>query len=531
MADKVYEITSFTGLSDYEDRGIKGAFKFGSNLSVRKAIDSLSCNQDLKDEGLEVSKSPSLSVSPSLSQSSSISLSPSSSISPTPSPSSSVSASPSTTPSLSPSLSPSPTPSSSISLSPSPTSAQGTFQDLILWFVKCSDGYTYGFGNTGWIYRRDADGFWMIVYKTVGKIKGAEEKPSSNKKTYLYFATDTKLFRKEIPGLSNWNDVETVGQNLNSTDWHTMKQVGGALMIANGPWLAMVGYDNSYTNEALDIIPGNVCKTLVERNGRVIIGTYKEGFPLKGINGAIDSEVPLAQVGDDGEIYFNNMSNGLPVKVFPGGGIINPGGIASYIDNINFFEWEQNSLSWIDKQSIGNLAIFGVYNASSGKNGIYTYGRTNKNKPFVLNLDYKMDIDEIGAVVSVDGVIMASYRDGSDFGVKSVDSDVKAVGTYEGLDFKAPVKQPINITQWKTAEVFMSPLPSSCSVEFWYRVNKNGDFVRARTADGEAIFNKQTAKKAVFSIAAEGEIFEPRIVLNSSFNVCPEIHRVRIYFN
>ena len=42
----VFEIKSFRGgLSDYEDKGVVGSFKFGSNLDIRKQIDSLSANQ------------------------------------------------------------------------------------------------------------------------------------------------------------------------------------------------------------------------------------------------------------------------------------------------------------------------------------------------------------------------------------------------------------------------------------------------------------------------------------------------------
>ena len=340
------------GLSDEEDKGIRGAFKFGSNLDLHRETDSLKCGQALVDEGLASSHSPSLSVSPSASVSRSPSPSPSASSSPTPSPSASVS------PSASKSLSPSVTPSSSESPSPSPTAGLTTiFEDLIHFLVKCSDGYTYGFGNTGCVYRRDADAFWQRVYKDAdGAIKGAEEKPSSTGKLYLYWATDRTLKRKEIPGLSNWNDVETVNNNLESADWHTMKQIGGALKIVNRDKLALVGYDDSYTNEALDLIPGNWAKTVVERDGRAIVGTYKAADPDKGINAAIDSEYPLAQVGDDGEIYFANMSDSMPVKRLPGGGKVNPGGVCNKVQAVEFFEWEETALSWIDKQSVGNMA-------------------------------------------------------------------------------------------------------------------------------------------------------------------------------
>lgn len=529
----IYEIKQFAGgLSDFEDRGIAGSFKFASNLDIRKAIDSISCGQALTDIGLHSSRSPSLSVSPSLSPSYSPSRSPSLSISPTPSPSSSVSLSPSTTPSVSVSLSPSTTPSSSVSLSPSPSAGLNTvFADLVRFFVKCSDGFTYGFGSTGYIYRIDADLFVQIVYKDAGgAIKGAEEKPSYGGATALFWATNTTLKKKLIPGLSNWNDVTTVAQNLTSTDWHTMKQIGGSLMIANHNNLAMVGWDDSYTNEAVNLIPGNISRTIVERNGRAIIGTARASDPTKGINAAIDSEVPLAQVGNDGDIYYSNMSDSIPVKRFPGGGKVNPGGVVNQVEEVNFFEWEQDALSWIDKQSVGNMALFAVYGATTGMNGIYSYGRKKKNAPFVLNLEYALDADELGAITVQNGTVLVSYRDGSDFGVKAVDSTTKATGTYESLDLRAPIKIPAKITEWTTSEIFMSPLPSGCSVQMYYRMNKTGSFVQARTADGETLFDTANAKKAVFSIKAEGEIYETKLVLNPSFNVCPEIHRVRINF-
>ncbi|MCR4308271.1 MAG: hypothetical protein NUV80_06980, partial [Candidatus Berkelbacteria bacterium] len=348
----------------------------------------------------------------------------------------------------------------------------------------------------------------MQVYKDAnGAIKGAAEKPSSSKKTYLYWATDKVLKRKVIPGLANFNDVEVVDSNLGSVDWHTMIQIGGGLHIANRDFLGYVGYDDSYSNEVLDLIPGNITKTLVERNGRAIIGTYREADPNKGVNAAIDSEYPLAQVGDEGKIFFANMQDSMPVKTFPGGGYCNPDGVTNEIEQMNFFEWEEGASSWIDKQSVGNLALFAVYGADTGKGGIYSFGRSKKNAPFVLNLDYQLDADELGAITSVDGTVLVSYQDGSDFGVKAEDPSNKATAIYEGLDFKAPVKYPVNITTWKYVELFMSPLPGLCSVEFYYKMNKTGAWTRAKTADGEVSYAVSGGKKAVFSIQAEGEIF------------------------
>lgn len=533
----IYQIKSFRGgISDYEDKGISGAFKFGKNLDIRKVVDSLSCKQALVDEGLlDTSRSPSRSVSPS----SSISYSPSASESP----SASISASPSKTASESPTFSSSP--SKSISASPSTTASFSTslspsasgeltsvYRDLVLWFVKASTGYTYEFGSTGYIYRRDSDGYVIQVYKDgEGKIKGAWEWYSNKGKTYLYWATDRVLKRKELPGRDDWNDVEIIGANLNSADSHMMREAGGSLIIANGNWLALVGYDDSYTNEALDLIPGNIAKTIVERDGRTIIGTVKASDPDKGINASIDAEVPLAQVGENGDIYYADMSNSIPVKRFPGGGKVNPGGVCNEVQVAEFFEWEQNALSWIDKHSVGNLALFAVYDADSGYGGVYSYGRKNKNHPFVLNLDYALDVDELGAIVNVEGTTLVSYRDGTDFGVKAVDPNKKAVATYDGLDFKSPIKKPVNATLWNYAEIFCSPIVGGESIEFWYKLNKTGDWVQAKMEDGTTNFNSVGEKKAVFLIGEEAEIFEPRIILNPSGNNSPEVHSIEVHFN
>lgn len=402
--------------------------------------------------------------------------------------------------------------------------------------MKASDGQVYGFGKTGKIYKINSDLHVVQVYDAREQITGAEEKPSSGNVTYLVWAGRTTLHHKLIPGLANWNDVDrTMGgfpkTNLTDTDWHTMANVAGDIMIANYSTLAGLFYDDSYTNEALDLIPGNVAKTIVERNGRAVIGTYRAGDPNKGVNGAIDAEVPLSQVGDDGEIFYADFTNSMPVKRFPGGGRVNPAGVCNLIDPVQFFDWQTTALSWIDKQSVGNMAMFGVFGADSGKGGVYSYGRKDKNHPFVLNLDYLLDVDEIGAIVSYDGVMLISYRDGSDYGVMAVDQNTKATGTYEGLDFKAPIKKVGQVTVWDKQEILLDPLPSGASVQFWYRINKTGNFVQAYLADGNTqSYSVAGGTKAVFRIGAEGQIFEPKVVLVPTGNSSPEVHRLRTYF-
>lgn len=525
-----YEVKHFSGgLSPWEDRGILGAFKFAKNVNIRRKTDSLYCNQALDDEGI-LGEIPSTSPSPS--PSSSLSASASRSLSASPSQTASFSVSASRSPSASASPSSSVSPSASVSASVSASGGLTTiFRDLIRTWVESSTGFLYGFGSTGYIYRVDVDGHWVVVYKDPdGAIKGAEEGYTDDGRVWAIWTTDTKVKRKPLPGLSNWNDVETVAGDLVSATWHTCKQINGATQIGNGSNLALLGYDGSYTNNALDLIPGNIVKTLVERDGRIIIGTTRASDPDHGINAAIDSEVPLAQVGDDGEIFFANMFDSMPVKRFPGGGKVNPGGVCNEVKQANFFEWEENALSWIDKQSVGNLALFAVYGADSGKGGVYSLGRKDKDKPFTMNLEYQLDADELGAIVVFNGKTYVSYQEGSDFGVKATDPTTKATAVYEGLDWVGPLKGVSSILPWRMAEIFTAPMPSGTAIEFWYRMNKNGDFVQAKMETEISQFTTVGGQKATFLISAEGEIYEPRVVLIPSGNNSPEVYRIKSYF-
>jgi hypothetical protein len=310
-----------------------------------------------------------------------------------------------------------------------------------------------------------------------------------------------------------------------------MAQVGGDVMIANASMLAMSAYDDSYTNEALDLIPGNMAKTLVERTGRAVVGTYRASDPTKGINGAIDSEVPLAQVGDEGQIYYADFKNSIAVKTLPGGGMIYPGGICNEISQVNFFDWATTALSWIDKQVVGNLALLGVFGAETGKGGIYSFGRKDKNHPFALNCEYQFDADEIGAVANVDGTTIFSYRIGSTYGVMAVDSQNKAVGTYVGIHFMPPVKESIQLYEWKQVEIKMKKLPAGCSVEFWYKYDDVDDYTQAFTADGKSSFSSAGANKATFRLGGNGDIYEPMVILRpNNNNETPEIFRIKTLF-
>ncbi len=207
--------------------------------------------------------------------------------------------------------------------------------------------------------------------------------------------------REALPGASDWSGVDAGAlwpkTNLENVAWHTMRPAGGALMICNGSYLAMVGYDESYTVEAVQFYPDELSKVIIERQNLVVIGTYKNNSSEKGalytwsqeylnyiqrreipsgmINGLVDTEMTLMQAGDKGGIFYSDLTNVVAITATPNcEGKVNPGGV----------------------ENDESMALFGIYD--NDYPGVYTIGRKRKNAPFVLNLDYPLDCDEIGAV-------------------------------------------------------------------------------------------------------------------------------------
>ncbi len=441
-------IKSFRGgLSDEDNKGLAGAFKYGQNLNIRKQGDTLSCNQAMAKE------------------------------------------------------------------------SGTTVTDLIVAFVPASDGNTYAFGNTGKIYKRTSGGSWSLEYTDSGAIKGAGEWNG-----YLYWATDTSLKKNALGAISTPTTVGT----LNSATWHTMQPNNGSFLICNNSDVAMVGYDNSFTSQALRLTPDARAMALAEIDGYTVVGTFKpnsdnQGYfftwepssqnwvrkkkiPTKGINALIETEILMAQAGQNGGIYYADLTDITPLFLLDGARC-NPYGV----------------------DSREGLAYFGMF--GNTKPGIYSFGRTKKNLSRVPNLEYTLSpaaIDEIGAIAWVGDTLLASWKNGATYGVDALSSTVKATAVYESLDFIVPPTF-VNPQLFQTAKLLMKPLPANCSIALAYRMNKSGSFVTAKTADGSTSFSTTSATEAMFEIAEEGKVYEAQITLTPYQNTTPEVFQIETY--
>jgi hypothetical protein len=480
-----YHISSFLGgTSDYEDKGIRGSFKSGYNLDIRKQIDSLSCGQALTDD-----------------------------------------------------------------------LAVGTMTAQAYFVVPASDGNTYFFCYDGKIFRRNSSGVYILVWTDVnesGHIIGACEWYSSAGWTYLLWATPTRLNIKKIAGTGYtqtepWNDVNVADTgtwpktNLTSTNWHTMCIANGALQICNGNVMALVGYDLSYTNESLRLIPGNSAKCVLERDKYGVIGCTKTDYKdesafftwdgiglswndkkiikFSRLNSMIDTEIAIAQFGTDGQLYIPDFRSQVPFRQIRGGGESNPDGVTAY----------------------HGMALMGIFNNTNEingvlANGIYSIGRVNNNADIILNLEYQLTCDEIYSVKTVGTDILVVYKLGSQYGVKKVDWSNKSTAVYQSLDLVAPIKNvPLGrMLEWATIDLQCQPLPADCKIECWYKYDKQGDFIQANTDPdnpGSGLqFQGTGNQNAVFYVAQPARVSEVQLVLIPSGNETPEVNEINAYF-
>jgi hypothetical protein len=424
----------------------------------------------------------------------------------------------------------------------------GVFVDMPNFFVNGSDGNTYAFGDGGNIYKITSA---MVVTKVYtdsdGEITGAYEWGLSSGKSYLFWTTSTKLHCKELPGNTGWSDVDALATfpktTLTAATWHTMCMTVGSLQICNSQYLAMVGYDGSFTNNSLDCMPGNVTKTLIERGGYAVIGLGKKDssenagllawdttslnwndykkIPAKGINAVLDTTIPIAQVGINGGLYYADLGAVQPIIEIPDGGYCNPGGAIND----------------------GLLGLFGIYGNSAGNNGIYSYGKKKRNQYETLNLEYAMTSTEIGATVTEIGAlckmgsdILVSYRTASTYGVKKVSTTAKAVCQYDSIDLYAPASNFPVIPTWTQVVVETKPLPASTKIELYYRMDKVSAWIKAkleeRDINGAYLDNFATTNgtEAVFLMGDKGRVCEIRVVATPTANTTPNVLRIQPFF-
>ena len=430
--------------------------------------------------------------------------------------------------------------------------------DLPLVIISASDGNKYAFGDTGKIYRKKS-GAWTLVYTDAGgKITGATEFTTTTGKFILY-ATATKLRKISLTNAGGtWTgNVSDAGTFLggSSSYYHTMRAACGLLMIADGPYLALYDYDDAFNNQGLTLAPGLLAKAMLDRStetsDRVIIGTDGDNIsgggwfttwdgledtwltkkPAQGsvVNGMgfLEGGV-VAQVGLDGTLKYWNFGNTTPLRRIPGVQTCYPGGVTEY----------------------RTLTHFGMNGGD--KNGVYSVGRTDKNDPIAINLEYvpshgKLTGTEIGGICGDGADLYVGWKDGTTYGIDITDSANKAKAIYESLEMDMGKPQAEKFVHH--IKITSAPLPEDSEIRVKYRTTRTIQETAAdsedttegwriaylESEDGEGEENMTEGMvKGVFTIEGQGEMYEVHVEADpktNDGNEAPEIYSINNFFD
>lgn len=426
-----------------------------------------------------------------------------------------------------------------------------TIDELIHFFITASDGNLYAFGDAGGIYQRTPGGAWSKLHTDPdGAILGAMQLEyndgAGNYIPHLVWATQTKVKSEALANIGTPSPTtEFTFHRGNAGDWHTMIPALGVGMICDGDYLAMIDYEGATNTQALQLPYGTESQALLERNYNVVIGAIersgqergwlytwdkvetswiqKKDAQVRGVNSMNFFESGmLISGGDDGALNYWDTANYFPLKQIPGGGNINPDGMGTY----------------------KGVPHFGVNNGNH--NGIWSYGRTDKNTSYALNLEYLVspvanagDFDairtkmadggvEIGAVTSFDGDLFASWKDGSTYGVDTIDHNNKAKMEYESIIYDADHPESEKI--WRMVKLVATDrLPTGTKVEVAYKTNNDADWQEINTAEDNTALTSDDYK-AMFPMEGNAEECQIRLRVTPNGNDAPDIRSINTFF-
>lgn len=377
-----------------------------------------------------------------------------------------------------------------------------TVTDFVKAQVACSNGSTYHFGDTGKIYEREAAGTWTLR-GTASPAAGAAAILSAwEYQGYIYYAMQSRLGRFAVVTAGSAITLSDNFATFTNTDadFHPMMEVNQVLYIGDKHYVAQVDA-GTFSANALDIKQPLRISALGKMGTDLLIGTYvaanvvrteilrwntwsvsysvSDTIPEVGVNSFLDGDnLVLVNAGTKGSLYIYDGSTLEPFKTIKG-------------------TWSSTNKAKVHANAIFNfngMPLFGLSQVTGTGVllGVYSFARTNRNYPYILNLEHAISTGnltgiEIGAIVGVSADQFAvSWKDtnsGTTYGVDILDLSAKA--TAYVLTRVMYLDRNLG-SEWGYAHAAYRSLPASAQINF-YEKKDHGSLSSeiASTDDGE----------------------------------------------
>lgn len=412
--------------------------------------------------------------------------------------------------------------------------------DFVKVSIPCSDGNTYHFGSTnGKIWKRTSGGTWSLEATASPAAGSAGILDAREYQGYIYYAMQSRLGRVAVGSAwSTRSDSWATFTNTNA-NWHPMEIVNQVLYIGDGKFLAQVD-GTTFSANALDITAPLQIKCLKRINTDILLGTYiadnvketeiirwntwsvsfssSETISEVGINAFLDIDnAIIVNAGTKGNLYIYNGSSLELYKTIKG----------------DFTGTKKAYLHPNAKLNFNNFPLFGFSNVSGNPSnlGIYSYNRTNRNYPFILNMEHVISTGnlsnvEIGAMCRVSSdQFTVSWKDttsGTVYGVDILDLSNKSSVAY--FICKVIMLDREKLSNYGIVDVGYRSLPTGTSVQVMKKIG-------ADTSFGSAMTSRVDAKRLIVSNQVDiGEAtrVQIKVSLVKSGNTAPEVEAVII---
>lgn len=380
-----------------------------------------------------------------------------------------------------------------------------TVTDRVKWIVSAQPHATdaYAYGHTGELWKRTSGGTWSSVRSVGGGGQGLEVYND-----YLYYTQDTQIGRYGLlSGTPSATDNWQTGLNDTSNyDFAPIKRFIHALAVGHGNDLGW--WDGTtWTAEKIVLPPGFQIRCLERWGQYLAIAAWRgsnifdtEDSVIFFWNGTsstynhveyVEAGAVNAMANHDGRLRFIAGHKG---ELFDYNGRITPIKRLPRLTSPKYSEVFPGAMCvWDDMVRIGFSA--NTDDGSTHEQGVYTWGRLNKDHAEVLTYDYPISTGtrtattlKITCVAGIGRDLFIGWDDNGTYGVDVVDEDNDpfASGVLETLIFD-------NEKRWKDKEtmrtkVDFEALNANESVTAKYDVDRTGSWSTGVTANTAADF-------------------------------------------
>lgn len=415
-----------------------------------------------------------------------------------------------------------------------------TVDDFVIASVSCSDGNSYHFGSTnGKVFKRASNGTWSVEATVAPAAGNVGVLGAMEYQGYVYYATQSRLGRWQIG--TAWSTRNDNWATFTNTDvyYHPMKIVNLVLYIGDANYVAQVDA-GVFSANALDIAAPLRIKCLGRINTDLLIGTYisdnvtsteiirwntwsvsfstSDPIPEVGINAFLETDNNvIVNAGTKGSLYFYNGSSLEEYKVVKG----------DYTGTKKAYVYPQANFNF------NGMPLFGYSNVSGNpaNQGVYSLARTNRNYPFVLNLEFPLSTGnlsnvQIGTIVPISAdQFLVSWKDSNGsvtYGIDVLDLSNKVPNAYF-ITRVIMAKRSELLTYGLVNSCYRS-LPDGTSIEVSKKVNSDTDFSSPITSRTDA---KRMLQATQVDINDATRV-QVKAALNANGNDAPEVEVVEI---